>query len=181
MGTSLKKIIYDPEFGGGILNDKKLKACIPGGSSVPILTADQIDIAMDFDSVAAAGSLLGSCGTIVLDEDTCMVNALLNLAHFYHHESCGQCTPCREGTGWIEKVLDHLEYGGTDPTEVDLLLNIAGNMAGNTICLLADSLSMPVQSFIPKFRAEFEEHARLDGCPKRKRNVEAVMSGVAAR
>jgi len=181
MGTNLKRIIYDEEFGGGILNDKKLKAVIPGGSSVPILSADQIDISMDFDSVAAAGSLLGSCGTIVLDEETCMVNALLNLAHFYHHESCGQCTPCREGTGWIEKVLHHLEYGGTEAAEVDLLLDIANNMAGNTICLLADSLSMPVQSFIPKFRAEFEEHARLDGCPKRRRNVEAVMSGVAAR
>ena len=181
MGTNLKKIIYDEEFGGGILNDKKLKAVIPGGSSVPILTADQIDISMDFDSVAAAGSLLGSCGTIVIDEDTCMVGALLNLAKFYHHESCGQCTPCREGTGWIERVLHHLEHGGTDPKEVDLLLNIANNMAGNTICLLADSIAMPVNSFLPKFRAEFEEHARLDGCPKRKPHVDKVMSGVAAR
>ena len=181
MGTNLKTLIYDPEFGGGILNDKKLKAVIPGGSSVPILTADQIDISMDFDSVSAAGSLLGSCGTIVIDEDTCMVAALLNLAKFYHHESCGQCTPCREGTGWIERVLHHLEYGGTDPREVELLLDIANNMAGNTICLLADSIAMPINSFIPKFRQEFEEHARLDGCPKRKPHVEAVSAGVAAR
>jgi NADH-quinone oxidoreductase subunit F len=178
MGTNLKKLIYDPEFGGGILGDKELKAVIPGGSSVPILKADEIDIAMDFDSVAAAGSLLGSCGTIVIAEGTCMVEALLNLAKFYHHESCGQCTPCREGTGWVAKVLQHLEYGGSDPKEVDLLLNIANNMAGNTICLLADSIAMPINSFLPKFREEFEEHARLDGCPLRQAGT---ATGVAAR
>ncbi|GIW40689.1 MAG: NADH-quinone oxidoreductase subunit F [Candidatus Binatia bacterium] len=172
MGISLRELVYGEAFGGGIPGGKKLKGVIPGGSSVPVLLPEEIDVPMDFDSVAQAGSLLGSCGIIVMDEDTCMVDALRVIARFYHHESCGQCTPCREGTGWLERVLEHLEFGGARPDEVDLLLRIADNMMGNTICLLADAAAMPTRSFVTKFRSEFEEHVRLDGCPKRLAHAE---------
>jgi NADH-quinone oxidoreductase subunit F len=165
MGTSLRELIY--EHAGGIPNGKRLKAVIPGGSSVPVFTADEIDVAMDFDSVAKAGSLLGSCGTIVMDEDTCMVRALQVIARFYHHESCGQCTPCREGTGWLHRLLTNLEEGGARPRDLELLLQVADNMIGNTICLLADAAAMPVQSFLKRFRREFEEHLARGGCPQR--------------
>ena len=163
MGASLRSLIF--EHAGGIPNGKRLKAVIPGGSSVPVLTADEIDIAMDFESVAKAGSLLGSCGTIVMDEDTCMVRALRVIARFYRHESCGQCTPCREGTGWLEELLQRLEYGGAKPHDVDLLRRVADNMMGNTVCALADAAAMPVQSFLTKFRSEFERHLEFGGCP----------------
>lgn len=166
MGTPLREIIF--EHAGGVPNGKKVKAVIPGGSSVPLLLPDQLDVAMDFESVAKAGSLLGSCAIIVMSEDTCMVRALQTLSRFYHHESCGQCTPCREGTGWLHRLTTHLEEGGADAGEVDLLLQVADNMMGNTICLLADAAAMPVRSFVTKFRHEFEEHLRLGGCPQRK-------------
>jgi NADH-quinone oxidoreductase subunit F len=173
MGTPLREIIYD--HAGGIPGGKHLKAVIPGGSSVPLFTPEQLDTAMDFDSVAKAGSLLGSCGIIVMDEDTCMVRALQIIARFYHHESCGQCTPCREGTGWLHRLLTHLEDGGADPKDVELLLQIADNMMGNTVCVLADAAAMPVKSFVSKFRGEFEEHLRLGGCPQKQR-IEAPRS-----
>lgn len=163
MGTNLREILY--EHAGGIAGDKRVKAVIPGGSSVPVLTAEELDVAMDFDSVAKAGSLLGSCGIIVMDEDTCMVRALRIISHFYRHESCGQCTPCREGTGWLESLLTRLEEGGAVPRDLDLLLQVADNMMGNTVCVLADAAAMPTQSFVKKFRSEFEEHVRLGGCP----------------
>jgi len=180
MGTVLRDLIYAPEFGGGVWKGKKLKAVIPGGSSVPLFLPDEVDVPMDFDSVAKAGSLLGSCGIMVMDEDTCMVDALRVIARFYHHESCGQCTPCREGTGWLERVLNHLEFGGSNPNEADLLLSIADNMMGNTICLLADAAAMPVRSFLGKFRAEFEDHIRRDGCPKRQPAAAAAPPPAAA-
>ena len=163
MGTPLREIIYD--HAGGMRNGKQLKAVIPGGSSVPLSTPDQLDTPMDFDSVAKAGSLLGSCGIIVMDEDTCMVRALQIIARFYHHESCGQCTPCREGTGWLHRLCGHLEDGGADPKDVELLMQISDNMMGNTVCVLADAAAMPVKSFVTKFRPEFDEHLRLGGCP----------------
>jgi NADH-quinone oxidoreductase subunit F len=166
MGVSLRALIY--EHAGGIPNGKALKAVIPGGSSVPVLRADEIDVAMDFESVAKAGSLLGSCGVIVMDEDTCMVRALQVISHFYRHESCGQCTPCREGTGWLEDLLTRLEEGGARAQDVDLLLKVSDNMMGNTVCVLADAAAMPVISFITKFRSEFEEHLRAGGCPQRR-------------
>ncbi len=172
MGTSLREIIY--EHGGGIRGGKKVKAVIPGGSSVPVLTADEIDINMDFDAVAAAGSLMGSCGIIVMDEDTCMVRALRIIARFYHHESCGQCTPCREGTGWLERLLIGLEDGGATERDLDLLLQVAENMMGNTVCVLADAAAMPTKSFVTKFRAEFEEHLRMGGCPQKLAAASAV-------
>jgi NADH-quinone oxidoreductase subunit F len=163
MGTPLREIIYD--HAGGIPNGRKLKGVIPGGASMPVFTPEEIDVAMDMDSVQKAGSFLGSAGVMVMDDTVCMVWATLNLAHFFHHESCGQCTPCREGTGWLENVLHGLEEGHAKPSDVDLLLNIAGNMMGNTICALADAAAMPVRAFVTKYRAEFEEHARLGRCP----------------
>jgi NADH-quinone oxidoreductase subunit F len=167
MGTPLREIIY--EHAGGVPNGKQIKAVIPGGSSVPLFTPDQLDTPMDFDSVSKAGSLLGSCGIIVMDEDTCMVRAMRIISRFYHHESCGQCTPCREGTGWLERLMKRFEEGGARERDVELLVQVADNMMGNTICLLADAAAMPTRSFVSKFRAEFEEHVRAGGCPQRLR------------
>jgi NADH-quinone oxidoreductase subunit F len=165
MGVSLRDLIY--VHAGGIANGRKLKAVIPGGSSVPVFTADEIDVAMDFESVAKAGSLLGSCGVIVMDETTCMVRALQIISHFYKDESCGQCTPCREGTGWLEDLLTRLEYGGPRAGDIDLLKRVSDNMMGNTVCVLADAVAMPVISFVNKFRSEFEDHLRNGRCPFR--------------
>ena len=166
MGKNLRELIYDDC--GGIRNGKKLKAVIPGGSSVPVLRADQIDVSMDFESLAAAGSMLGSAGVIVMDEDTCMVNALYNLERFYAHESCGQCTPCREGTTWMAKILKRLELGGGRPDDVALLEDIARHVNFRTICPLGDAAAMPAASFVSQFRDEFEAHARLGHCPQRQ-------------
>ncbi len=166
MGIPLKDLIYD--IGGGILNGRKLKGVIPGGSSFPVFTAEEaVKVNMDFESVRAAGSLMGTAGVMVMNEDTCMVGALRTIAHFYHHESCGQCTPCREGTGWIEKMLIELEAGRGNMADLDRLISVASNMEGNTICVLADSLSMPVKSFVPKYKDEFIEHVRQKRCPFR--------------
>ena len=169
MGFPLKDLIYG--VGGGILGDKQLKGVIPGGSSFPVFTAEEaLKVNMDFDSVRAAGSLMGTAGVMVMNEDTCMVDVLKTVAHFYHHESCGQCTPCREGCGWIEKLLIDLEEGRGKMEDLQVLIEVASNMEGNTICVLADSLSMPVKSFVPKYRSEFEDHVRLGRCPFRDRN-----------
>ncbi len=175
MGVPLKDLIYD--IGGGILDGRKLKGVIPGGSSFPIFTADEaVKVNMDFDSVRAAGSLMGTAGVIVIHDDTCMVDALRTIAHFYHHESCGQCTPCREGCGWIEKLLTELEAGRGGMEDLQVLLDVAGNMEGNTICLLADSLSMPVKSFVPKYREEFETHVRLGRCPLKDQREKSALA-----
>ncbi|HSD10165.1 MAG TPA: NADH-quinone oxidoreductase subunit NuoF [Candidatus Binatia bacterium] len=165
MGTPLREILYT--HCGGIPGGRKLKAVIPGGSSVPVFRADEIDVPMDFDSVAQAGSLLGSAGIIVMDDSTCMVRTLAVIARFYHHESCGQCTPCREGTGWLHKVLRHLEEGTGREEDLQLLMDISDNMMGNTVCVLADAAAMPTKSFVAKFRDEFVEHVRLGRCPFR--------------
>jgi NADH-quinone oxidoreductase subunit F len=173
MGFPLKDLIYD--VGGGIFNDRKLKGVIPGGSSFPVFTAEEaVKVNMDFDSVRAAGSLMGTAGVMVMNEDTCMVGALRTIAHFYHHESCGQCTPCREGCGWIEKLLIDLEEGRGAMDDLDHLISIASNMEGNTICVLADSLSMPVKSFVPKYKDEFIEHVKQKRCPFRAERAEAM-------
>jgi NADH-quinone oxidoreductase subunit F len=162
MGTPLRTIIYD--VCGGIRDGKKLKAVIPGGSSVPVLTADEIDVKMDFDSVAAIGSMLGSGGVVVMNEETCMVKALLRISKFYAHESCGQCTPCREGTTWLKKALQRVYAGEARQEDLDHLLDIAFNMMGTTICALSDAAAMPVRSYIQKFRSEFEYHVKNKGC-----------------
>lgn len=162
MGTTLREIIY--EHAGGVRNDKELKAVIPGGSSAPVLRADEIDVKMDFDSLKAIGSMFGTGCIVVMDEDTCMVEALHVLAKFYAHESCGQCTPCREGTGWIEKILTRILNGEGTSRDADSLFSVAGNILGNTICPLGDAAAMPVQSFVTKFKDEIEFHIRERRC-----------------
>lgn len=162
MGTFLREIIYD--HAGGIRDDKGLKAVIPGGSSAPVLAANEIDVRMDFDSLKAAGSMFGTGCIVVMDEDTCMVEALYVLAKFYAHESCGQCTPCREGTGWLLKVLRRILDGEGSQKDGEILLSIANNIIGNTICPMGDAAAMPVQSFVTKFRDEFEFHIRKGRC-----------------
>ncbi len=165
MGTPLRHFLQ--EQAGGMLPGKVLKAVIPGGSSMPVLNAQEVEeVNLDYESMASKGSMLGSGGVIVIPEDYCMVKALANLGRFYAHESCGQCSPCREGTGWAAKVLARLEAGKGEAGDIDLLLDIGRKMTGATICVLADSLAMPMASFIKKFRPEFEEHLTLKKCPK---------------
>jgi NADH-quinone oxidoreductase subunit F len=145
----------------GVLEGLPLKAVIPGGSSTPILTAAECEgLTMDYEAVAARGSMLGSGAIIVMAEGTCMVNALRVLTHFYAHESCGQCTPCREGTGWMDQIMKRIVNGQGRQEDLDLLLSLCQGMAGNTICPLADAAVGPVKSFITKFRGEFEDYIR---------------------
>ena len=154
MGFPLLRLIE--EDAGGVIGGKKIKGVIPGGASCPVLGADEIDIKMDYDSLAKAGSMLGSGGVIVFDEDTSMVKALWNLEKFFAHESCGQCTPCREGTRWIVQVLSRILQGKGNPEDPDLLIDIADHMAGRTICPLGEAAAGPVKSFVTKFRHEFQ-------------------------
>jgi NADH-quinone oxidoreductase subunit F len=163
MGYNLRKMIY--EVGGGIPNGKKLKAVVPGGASTPALTADEIDIGMDFDQVGKAGSMLGSGGVVVLDETTCMVEFALRTMKFYAHESCGWCIPCREGTDWLKKSLTRLHNGGAVDKDIDNIRYLAENMLGRTFCPLGDAAAMPTIAFVKKFRKEFEDHLEGKGCP----------------
>jgi len=158
IGTPLREIIYD--YAGGVKDGKQLKAVIPGGISASILSKDEIDVAMDFDALKAAGTMLGSAGIMVLDEDVNMVEALTYAAKFFAHESCGQCSPCREGTGWILRILKRMQDGKGQLVDIDNLNGIASNIAGNTICAFGDASAMPVNSYIKKFRPEFEEFIR---------------------
>ena len=169
MTISVEEFIYSDEYCGGIPNGKRLKACIPGGSSVPILPANLLlktakgeTRYMNYESLSdggfATGSMLGSGGFIVLDEDQCVVRHTLTLARFYHHESCGQCSPCREGTGWMKRVLYNLEYGKGKLSDIDLLWDIQRRIEGNTICPLGDAAAWPVAAAIRHFRDEFEWH-----------------------
>ena len=155
MGVYLDELIE--KYGGGIPGNRKLKAVIPGGSSVPVLKADEVHVRMDFDSLQKAGTMLGSAGVIVMDDTTSMVDAALNLAKFYAHESCGQCTPCREGTGWLVKLLKKIKDGRGDKNDPDLVVDICNNMEGNTICPLADAAAAPIRSIVQKFRDEFDQ------------------------
>ena len=169
MTQSVEEFIYSDEYCGGIPNGKKLKACIPGGSSVPILPANLLLTTakgekrmMTYESLAdggfPTGSMMGSGGFIVLDEDQCVVRHTLSLARFYRHESCGQCSPCREGTGWMEKILHNIEYGKGKMSDIDLLWDIQSKIEGNTICPLGDAAAWPVAAAIRHFRDEFEWH-----------------------
>ena len=174
MAISVEEFIYSDEYCGGIAGGKKLKACIPGGSSVPILPANLLLTTakgekrlMTYESLAdggfATGSMLGSGGFIVLDEDQCVVRHTLSLARFYRHESCGQCSPCREGTGWMEKILHNIEYGKGKMSDIDLLWDIQSKIEGNTICPLGDAAAWPVAAAIRHFRDEFEWHVLNPG------------------
>jgi len=164
MDVSLRDLIFDPKFAGGIRHGHKLKCVIPGGSSVPILLPDQLDIPASFDGVAKAGSLLGSAGIIVMDETTCMVWAAENLLHFYKHESCGKCTPCREGCDWLYRVLRKIESGGGQMQDLELLVSVANNITGKTLCAFGDAAATPVLTTVKLFRAEYEAHIREGRC-----------------
>ena len=162
LGTPFAELL---EMAGGVRGGRKLKAVIPGGSSAPVLPAEiMMQCTMDYDSISKAGSMLGSGAVIVMDETTCMVKALERLSYFYFEESCGQCTPCREGTGWLYRVVHRIEHGQGRPEDLALLESVTGNIMGRTICALGDAASMPVQSFIKHFRSEFEHHIEHKQC-----------------
>ena len=162
MGTPFSKLL---EIAGGVRRGRQLKAVIPGGSSSPILPADiMMGCTMDYDSISKAGSMLGSGAVIVLDDSRCMVKSLQRLSYFYMHESCGQCTPCREGTGWLSRMVDRIENGQGRPSDMDLLNSVADNIQGRTICALGDAAAMPVRAMIKHFRHEFEYHVEHKTC-----------------
>lgn len=163
LGTTLRELVYD--LGGGIPDERELKAIIPGGSSVPVLTADEVDTPLDFDAMAEAGTMLGSGGVIVMDDRCCMVQLGLRVAQFYMHESCGKCTPCREGTRWMVQLLRKIEEGEASQGELDVLLNACDRILGNCLCPLGDAAAMPVASYVAKFREEYQRHIDEGGCP----------------
>ena len=162
MGTPFAKLL---ELAGGVRGGRQLKAVIPGGSSAPVLPASiMMDITMDYDAIAKAGSMLGSGAVIVMDDTRCMVKSLQRLSAFYMHESCGQCTPCREGTGWLWRIVERLENGQGKPSDMDLLDSVAENIMGRTICALGDAAAMPVRGMLKHFRPEFEHHITHKTC-----------------
>jgi NADH-quinone oxidoreductase subunit F len=175
LGTSLRELIYD--LGGGIPEGRELKAIIPGGSSVPVLSAVEVDTALDFDAMAQAGTMLGSGAVIVIDERACMVQLGLRVAQFYMHESCGKCTPCREGTRWMVQLLRKIDEGEASQGELDLLLNVCDRILGNCLCPLGDAAAMPVASYVAKFRDEYQRHIDEGGCPF---GGESSLAGVVA-
>jgi len=163
MDVPMRELIF--QHAGGMRGDRRLKAVIPGGSSVPVLTEQHLDTRMDFESLAKAGSMAGSGGVIVMDDSTCMVRAGEIVARFYHHESCGQCTQCREGTAWLHKTLRRIEAGRGRKVDLDLLMDICDNMKGKTICPLSDAAAMPIESYLKYFGDEFEQHIVERACP----------------
>jgi NADH-quinone oxidoreductase subunit F len=164
LGFSLKKLIYDEQYGGGILGDKKLKGVIPGGASTPFLTPDMIDIGLDYESLVEQSSMLGSGAIIVFHEDTCIVWVILKLIHFFRHESCGKCTPCREGTGWLEQIIRRIETGEGRKGDLETIEDLCGNILGRTICPLGDAAVMPIQSALRLYREEWEYHIENKKC-----------------
>ncbi|MEX2210928.1 MAG: NADH-quinone oxidoreductase subunit NuoF [Gaiellaceae bacterium] len=163
LGTPLRELIYD--IGGGIPDGRELKGIIPGGSSVPVLTPDQLDTPLDFNSVAEAGSALGAAAVIVIDDRCCMVQLALRATQFYMHESCGKCTPCREGTRWMVQLLRKIEDGQGTRADLDLLLDLCDRILGKSLCALGDFAAWPVAAYVSKFRDEFEAHLDGGGCP----------------
>jgi NADH-quinone oxidoreductase subunit F len=162
LGTPFARLL---EMAGGMRGGRTLKGCIPGGSSMPVLPGEiMLQTDMDYDSIAKAGSMLGSGAVICMDETTCMVRALLRLSYFYYEESCGQCTPCREGTGWLYRVIHRIEHGKGGPEDLDLLNSVADNIQGRTICALGDAAAMPVRAFIKHYRDEFVYHIEHKRC-----------------
>ena len=162
MSVTLRELIDD--YAGGVREGRTLKAVIPGGSSVPILMPDQLDTQASFDAIQKAGSLLGSAAIVVLDDTTCMVWLAENLLHFYRHESCGKCTPCREGTDWLFKILQRIERGEGQAQDLDLLSSVAANIAGKTLCAFGDAAATPVVTTLQHFRHEYEAHIREGRC-----------------
>ncbi len=158
LGTPFIELL---NMAGGVKNGKRLKAVIPGGSSAPVLPAHIVNnLSMDYDSISKAGSMLGSGAVIIMDESTCMVNALYRISHFYADESCGQCSPCREGTSWLYKILSRIVHGHGNVSDISLLDSVASNICGRTICALGDAAAMPVMGFIKHFRSEFEDYIK---------------------
>jgi len=159
------------EHCGGMRDGLQVKAVIPGGSSVPLIPASQLDTRLDYESLNAVGTYLGSGGVIVIDDQTCIVDALWNLIRFYEHESCGKCTPCREGTYWMAEVLERIEHGGGRDTDIDLLADVADNILGKSFCALGDAAAMPVQGALLHFRDEFEYHVKHKRCLANRRRA----------
>ena len=163
LGTTLRELVY--EIGGGVPNGRQLKGVIPGGSSVPVLTPDQLDVPLDYTSVADVGSQLGAAAVIVIDDRACMVQMALRSAQFYMHESCGKCTPCREGTRWMVQILHDLETGNASRADLDLLVDVCDRVLGKSLCALGDFAAGPVAAFVDRYRDEFIEHIERGGCP----------------
>ena len=163
LGVTLRELIF--EHGQGITDGRALKAIIPGGSSVPVFTPDQLDVQLDFESVQAAGSYLGSAAVIVVDERACMVQLALRAEKFYMHESCGKCTPCREGTRWLVRLLERIEAGDGTQADLDLVVEVCGRIEGKSLCALGDFAVWCVGSYVEKFRDEFQRHVDEEGCP----------------
>ncbi len=177
-GLSLRTLIYD--LGGGIPNGRALKAVVPGGLSAPMLTAAEIDVGLDIDSLRAAGSGVGSAGVIVMDDRTCIVEFALRSSQFYQHESCGKCTPCREGTRWLTQILEKLEEGRASQSDLDLLLDVCDRINGKCLCPLGDSDAIVVATCVSKFRDEFQAHIDGCGCPLgNSSNLEGILAPVA--
>ncbi len=170
LGLPMRTLIMD--WCGGMRDGLQLKAVIPGGSSVPPLPASKLDTAFDYEAMNAEGTFLGSGGVIVIDDQTCLVDALWNIIHFYRHESCGKCTPCREGTYWMAEVLERLEHGEGRADDLDLLNDVADNILGKSFCALGDAAAMPVQGFLKHFRPEFEYHVTHKRCMVNRRRAE---------
>jgi NADH-quinone oxidoreductase subunit F len=164
-GISLRSLIFDPDLGGGVPGGHQLKAVIPGGSSTVILTGDEIDVGYDFDSLLKMNTAMGSAGVICLDERVCMVQLGIRVSEFYEHESCGKCTPCREGTRWMTTILRKLEDGRASEGELDLLLDVCDRINGKCLCPLGETAAVAVASYVAKFRGEFVAHIEQGGCP----------------
>jgi NADH-quinone oxidoreductase subunit F len=178
LGVTLRELIYD--VGGGVADGRELKAVIPGGSSVPVLTPGEIDTPMDYDSIGVAGSFFGSAAIIVVDDRCCMVQLALRAAQFYMHESCGKCTPCRVGTRWLVQLLTKIEDGEAEPTDLELLEQVCDRMLGRSLCALGDFAVYPVSSYLRKYRAEFEAHVREGGCPfAGESSIEGIVAPIA--
>jgi NADH-quinone oxidoreductase subunit F len=163
LGTPMRELIYD--FAGGIADGRELKAVIPGGSSVPALTPDQIDVPLDYDSLGALGTFFGAASLIVVDDRCCMVQLAIRSTKFYMHESCGKCTPCREGTRWMLQILERVETGEAELSDLDLLANVGERILGRSLCALGDFAVYPVRSYLQHWRPEFEAHLEQGGCP----------------
>jgi NADH-quinone oxidoreductase subunit F len=175
MGIPLRELIY--EHAGGIRNDKKLKAVIPGGASAPFLTEEHIDVKLDFESIAAVGSMLGSGGVTVMDENTCIVRSALNLMEFFYHESCGKCTPCREGSSWLVQIMRRIEEGRGKTEDLDVLTQVCGGIVGKTVCAFGDAEVAPILSTLKHFRDEYEYHIKEKRCLVGNRGSELITIG----